>query len=208
MTDSMEVLGWTLLHFCWQAAVIALVYRIVDLALPTKARSNVRYGLALVALLSMFAISLTTFAYEEIRVANSGGALQASAPGVAQQLRNELSSLPAVGAGLMTQRGQHVDLAEYAARWMPWLDAAWFLGVLVLSIRTVGGWWLIRRLRRSGLAQVPESVRSSLARLSQRMGIRRQIELLVSGRISGPLAMGVFRSLILLPASTLTALNA
>jgi bla regulator protein blaR1 len=208
MTDSMEVLGWTLLHFCWQAAVIALVYRVVDLALPTKARSNVRYGLALVALLSMFAISLTTFAYEEIRVVKGAGALQASAPGVAQQLRDELSSLPAVGAGLMAQRGQRVDLAEYVARWMPWLDAAWFLGVLVLSIRTVGGWWLIQRLRRSGLAQVPDSVRSCLTRLSQRMGIRRQIELRVSGRISGPLAMGVFRSLILLPASTLTALNA
>jgi len=207
MTDSMEVLGWTLLHFCWQAAVIALVYRVVDLALPTKARSNLRYGLALAALLSMFAISMTTFAYEEVRVAKGGGALQSSAPGVAQQLRDELSSLPAVGVSL-TQTGRHVDLAEYAARWMPWLDAAWFLGVLVLSIRTVGGWWLIQRLRRSGLAQVPESVRSSLTRLSQRMGIRRQIELRVSGRISGPLAMGVFRSLILLPASTLTALNA
>jgi hypothetical protein len=40
------------------------------------------------------------------------------------------------------------------------------------------------------------------------MGIKRQIELRVSGRISGPLAMGIFRSLILLPVSTLTALNA
>ena len=208
MTNSMEVLGWTLLHFCWQAAVIALAYRVVDLALPVKARSNVRYGLALVALLSMFAISLATFAYEEIRAAEVGVALQASPPGFAQQLRNELSSLPAVGASLITQPGQHVDLGEYAARWMPWLDAAWFLGVLALSIRTVGGWWLVQRLRRSGSAQVPKSVRSSLTCLSQRMGIRRQIELRVSGRISGPLAMGVFRSLILLPASTLTALNA
>ena len=207
MTDSMEVLGWTLLHFCWQAAVIALAYRVVDLALPTKARSNVRYCLALAALLSMFAISLVTFAYEGIRAAKDGVVLAGVAPEVAQQLRSEISSLPAVGAS-MTQTGQHVDLAEYAARWMPWLDAAWLVGVLVLSIRTVGGWWLIQRLRRSGLTQVPEDVRSSLARLSQRMGIRRQIELRVSGRISGPLAMGVFRSLILLPVSTLTALNA
>jgi hypothetical protein len=156
MTDSMEVLGWTLVHFCWQAAVIALVYRIVDLALPTKARSNVRYGLALAALLSMFAISVATFAYEEVRAAKNGVALQASALGVTQQLRGELASLPTVGAGLMTQTGQHVDLAEYAARWMPWLDAVWLLGVLVLSVRTVGGWWLLQRLRRSGLEQVPE----------------------------------------------------
>jgi beta-lactamase regulating signal transducer with metallopeptidase domain len=206
MTDSMEVLGWTLLHFCWQAAAIALVYRIVDLALPAKARSNVRYGLALTALFSMFVVSLATFAYEKTRGAN-GVATQVLAPQVAQQLREEVSALPAVGAGLMTHTGQRIDLAEYAARWMPWLDAAWFAGVLALSIRTVGGWWLIQRLRRSGLTQVPESVLGSLTRLSQRMDIRRRIDLRVSGRISGPLAMGVFRSLILLPASVLTALN-
>ncbi len=204
MTDSMEVLGWTLLHFCWQAAAIALVYRIVDLALPGKARSNVRYGLALAALLSMFVVSLATFVYEKTRAANGVAML---VPQVAQQLRDEVSMMPAVGAGLMTHTGQRIDLAEYAARWMPWLDAAWLVGVLMLSVRTVGGWWLIRRLRRSGLAQVPESVLGSLTRLSQRMGVRRRIDLRISGRISGPLAMGVFRSLILLPASILTALN-
>src|SRR6266702_1816144 len=38
--------------------------------------------------------------------------------------------------------------------------------------------------------------------------MRRAIDLRVSGHVSGPLAMGVFRSLILLPASALTALSA
>ncbi|HMH13014.1 MAG TPA: M56 family metallopeptidase [Edaphobacter sp.] len=208
MTDSMEVLGWTLLHFCWQAAVIALVYRVVDLSLPTKARSNMRYSLALVALLGMFAISLGTFTYEEIRAAKHGVSLQTTVPQVTQRLGSNLSSLPVAGTRLITQAGQHIDLAEYTAQWMPWLDAAWLLGVLVLSVRTVGGWWLIQRLRRSGLAQIPESVRSSLVNLSHRMNIRRQIDLRISGHISGPLTMGVFRSLILLPVSTLTALNA
>lgn len=208
MTYSMEVLGWTLVHFCWQVAAVALVYCVVDLALPAKARSNVRYGLALATLLSMFAISVATLSYEEVRVEKDGVVSQVSAPGDSQELRNELSSLPVLGASLTTQAGRHIDLSEYATRWMPWLDAAWLLGVLALSARTIGGWWLIQRLRRSGLVQVPESVRSSLARLSQRMGIKRQIELRVSGRISGPLAMGIFRSLILLPVSTLTALNA
>ena len=208
MTDSMEVLGWTLLHFCWQAAAIALIYRLVDLGLSAKVRSNVRYVLALAALLSMFAISIATFAYEKMHLTNARVVQQMTTPAFAQQPHSELSALPAMGAGLMTQAGQRVDLAEFAARWMPWIDAAWFLGVLVLSVRTVGGWWLIQKLRSSGLSEVPENVCESLARLSQRMGIKRQIELRVSGRISGPLAMGIFRSLILLPVSTLTALDA
>ena len=207
MTDSTEVLGWTLLHFCWQATAVAVAYRVVELILPAKARSSVRYGLALAALLSMFMVSLATFAYEEAHVAKRSVVLQRSGPGVVQPLRDEVSALPTMGAGLMTRTGQRIDLAEYAVRWMPWVDVLWLAGVLVLSVRTVGGWWMIQRLRRSGLAQVPQSVVDSSVRLSQRMGIKRKIDLRVSGRISGPLAMGVFRSLILVPVSTLTALN-
>ena len=90
---------------------------------------------------------------------------------------------------------------------MPWLDAMWLVGVFLLSARTLGGWRRIRQLRHAGLIEIPERVRDSFERLSQRIGIKRHIELYVCPRISGPLAMGVFRSLVLLPASALTALS-
>ena len=66
MSDSMEVLGWTLVHFCWQATLIALLYRVADVAF-VRSRSHVRYALALAALLSMFAVALTTLGYEGIQ---------------------------------------------------------------------------------------------------------------------------------------------
>ncbi len=90
---------------------------------------------------------------------------------------------------------------------IPWLDAMWLLGVLCLSARTVGGWWLIQRLRNTSLARVPAYAQESFARLSLRFGIRRPIDLRISGRISGPLAMGIWRSVVLLPVSALTSLT-
>ncbi len=54
MSYATIALGWTLIHFCWQATAIALLYRLADAAL-SKAHSHVRYGAALVALLSMLA---------------------------------------------------------------------------------------------------------------------------------------------------------
>ncbi len=206
MTYSMEALGWTLVHFCWQAAVIALLYRVVDLALA-KTRSNVRYGLALGALLSMFAVAVVTLGYEEMRAAQAS-TMQATSSGSTYGVRSAAPSMPIEVAAAPPQFSTHVDLSAYLVGVMPWLDGVWLLGVLALSLRTVGGWWLVQRLRRTGLAQVPESVRTSFARLAERMGIRRAIDLRVSGHVSGPLAMGVFRSLILLPASALTALSA
>ena len=103
------------------------------------------------------------------------------------------------------------EVSQYLAKGLseiiPWLDAMWLAGVLVLSIRRVGGWWLIEQMRRSAVIQVPDSVRDSFDRLCLRIGIRRHIDLRVCDRVSGPLAMGVVRSLILLPASALTSLS-
>ncbi len=37
MTNHWEALGWTLLHFLWEGTLIALVYRVLDLALRAGA---------------------------------------------------------------------------------------------------------------------------------------------------------------------------
>ena len=93
------------------------------------------------------------------------------------------------------------------SRLLPWLDVAWLLGVACLSIRTIGGWRMIERLRRSALVEAPEAVRANFVRLCQRLGITSQVSLRISGHVQGPLAMGIVRSLIILPASALMALT-
>ena len=57
MNHHLESLGWTLVHFCWQAAAIALVYWLTD-AVLRKARSQTRYVLAVGTMLLMLASAL------------------------------------------------------------------------------------------------------------------------------------------------------
>ena len=52
MTHTIEATAWTLIHFCWQAALIAGVYRLASIAFTRRA-SETRYVLALAALLAM-----------------------------------------------------------------------------------------------------------------------------------------------------------
>jgi hypothetical protein len=92
-------------------------------------------------------------------------------------------------------------------RILPWLDVAWLLGVACLSTRTIGGWRLIQRLRRSALVEAPEAACANFVRLCERLGITRQVDLYISQHIQGPLAIGVVRSLVILPASALMALS-
>jgi beta-lactamase regulating signal transducer with metallopeptidase domain len=205
MNHHLQSLGWTLLHFCWQAAAIALVYRLADVAL-SKARSQTRYLLALGAMLLMLAGALATLAYEETRghpelLSPSALSIVANAA-AGSDISTAPPSVPMNWAGAATQ-----PMLLQLSRFLPWLDVAWLLGVAFLSIRTIGGWRMMERLRRNALVEAPEAVRANFARLCKRLGIANQVSLRISAHVQGPLAMGIVRSLIVLPASALMALS-
>jgi beta-lactamase regulating signal transducer with metallopeptidase domain len=203
MNHHLESLGWTLLHFCWQAVAIVLVYWLAD-AVLSKARSQTRYVLALGTMLLMFVSVLATLAYEE---AQGGSGLSASPSSFSSPTwRTIESSIPsdlASLAGLKTAQPAALHMSQF----LPWLDVAWLLGVACLSMRTIGGWRLIQRLRRSALVEAPEAVCANFLRLCERLGITGQVSLRIAEHIQGPLAIGITRSLILLPAAALMALS-
>ncbi len=205
MNHHLQSLGWTLVHFWWQAAAIALVYWLADVALA-KARSQTRYLLALAAILLMLSSALSTFAYEETN-ANA----ELSLPG-------GLSIVPNVAGGSIiladAAPAPPLDTGDATRpavllppQFFSWLDVVWLFGVACLSIRTIGGWCILERLRRTATLEAPEVVRESFARLCQRLGITSPVGLRISERVQGPLAMGIVRSLVILPASALLALT-
>jgi beta-lactamase regulating signal transducer with metallopeptidase domain len=207
MNHHLESLGWTLLHFCWQAAAIVLVYWLAD-AVLSKARSQTRYVLALGTMLLMFVSAVATLAYEETQ----GGSGLSASPSASSSptwrtIGSSISSDLAPLAGLKTAVATTQPAPLHMSRFLPWLDVAWLLGVACLSMRTIGGWRLIQRLRRSALVEAPEAVYANFLRLCERLGITRQVSLRITEHIQGPLAIGIVRSLIILPAAALIALS-
>ena len=207
MNHHLESLGWTLVHFCWQAAAIALVYWLTDTVLR-KARSQTRYVLALGTMLLMLVSALATFAYEETRgdtgLSSSPGAFSSPAMvAIGSSISNDLAPL----AGLKTARATTQPVLLPLSRFLPWLDVAWLLGVACLSTRTIGGWRLINRLRRSVLLKAPETVYANCVCLCERLGITRQVSLYISHHIQGPLTIGIVRPLVIVPVSALMALS-
>jgi beta-lactamase regulating signal transducer with metallopeptidase domain len=202
MTHHWQALGWTLLHFLWQGAAIALVYRVADLALARRS-ANARYVLALGALLGMLAVSVGTLAWEESAfyqpTLHTTAALRNVVATRTEPYHFALDQAPA--ADPLHQADRFV-----LAHLMPYLDALWLIGVLFLSIRTLGGWWLIRRLR-SRLERAPHTLLLRLDVLRRQMNIPRFVDLRLSTRITNPLTAGVVRPWILLPITALTSLS-
>jgi beta-lactamase regulating signal transducer with metallopeptidase domain len=214
-THHLESLGWTLIHFCWQAAAIAIAYKVVDLAISRgsrKATSQTRYVFALAAMLCMFATATGTLLYEELRLQRTAVASYAT-----ESVTNSTDPAPSDAAAVLsaevptTQPSLRESITAALPRpeaFLPWLDALWMFGVLALSARTVGGWIIVQRLRSTATQQIPPALAASFTRLSRRIGVHGRVALRLSTRIASPLAIGMMRSLILLPASALTMLSA
>ena len=202
MSYTLDALAWTLIHFCWQAAAVAVVYRIASLVLA-RGRSEMRYALSLAALLLMVGCALGTFAWE-MRSATSSPAL----PNIAAEMKSV--ALRAALQQKATPGKQVVGLVSDVSSSMNllrWIDGLWVLGVGVLSMRSIGGWWLIQRLRATAVDEAPEALQASFARIAVALGIRRETLLRISSAVAGPITIGALRTMVLLPLSSLTLLG-
>jgi beta-lactamase regulating signal transducer with metallopeptidase domain len=91
-------------------------------------------------------------------------------------------------------------------RVLPWCVAAWLIGVVLFSIRLIGGWRFTSRLRNYGVRPAPEEWQHKLEGLIMRMGVSRPVQLLVSSLVEVPTVIGWLRPLILVPVGALTGL--
>ena len=83
-----------------------------------------------------------------------------------------------------------------------WIDGLWVLGVGVLSMRSIGGWWLIQRLRATAIDEAPDAVQAQLCEhdRSDALGIRRETLLRISSAVAGPITIGALRTMVPMPA--------
>jgi len=201
MTQIPQAIAWTLIHFCWQAAIIAAAFRIISIPIA-RHPSQTRYLVALSALLLMLGSAIGTFAFEMrsdatvISIADSASNLRAT-------IVNEFPRSAAPGLGVNQTVTEPLTLAAM----LPWIDGLWFIGVFALSVRSLGGWWYLRRLRLAATIEAPSSVRVAFQRISDTLGLHRAITLRLTEAIDSPMTMGTLRAIVLLPLTALTSLG-
>ncbi len=202
MSHTMQAIAWTLIHFCWQAAAIAAVYGVA--ARMTASRSShVRYVVALSALVVMLAAAVLTFAWQ---MAPRG---EVWSTGAVQVAMGDFPRSVAPGrapAAAAFAAGQ--EIVERMPSYLLWIDAVWMMGVCGLAFRNVGGLWMIRRLRtKSQKSTAPAEVQERFARIVAALGLKREVLLRMSDAIAGPITVGAWKTVVLLPVSALSGLG-
>jgi beta-lactamase regulating signal transducer with metallopeptidase domain len=199
----MVALGWTLLHFCWQGTVLALLYALID-GVMKRASARVRYGIAMLALLLMPVVAIVTLIEQQrllVKVPRGEQEIVASQLGTLHHA--VVNNFPV--AGPIVTRGEFW-IAWNADRLLPWVDGLWLLGVLLLALRATGGWVQLEILRRRAKRAIPAEIEASFDRIAERLQVGRKVALRISDEVISPLAMGVWRTVVVLPVSAITQL--
>ena len=215
--------GWTLVHFLWQGAALALLLGLL-LILLRRRSAGVRYVSACVVFLLMALAPVATYGYLaatapeplpefavpelDLPEPSGGGSALVAPPETAPA-----AIVPVEVAG-MTEPGLPAEpTPPWHARALKWIDArvhwvvaGWFVGVLLLSMRLLIGWLRVRALKRSG-RPAGDQLRARVAGIARDIGLSRPVRLLGSAVAKTPVVIGWLRPVILMPASLISGLS-
>jgi beta-lactamase regulating signal transducer with metallopeptidase domain len=180
-----QSLGWTLLHFLWQGALIGVGYATLKLIVPSS-NAEARYAAGLIALALIALCPIATFAivYPHFAVAAASGAVEST--GVDVVVAATAAAAPTIEFTL--------------DKVLPWLVLTWGLGVAVMAWRALRQWQQLERIARH-CARTSSELERILASLERRFNLFRSVRVLVSEQIDTPTLIGWIKPVILIPAA-------
>lgn len=185
-------LGWTLLHFLWQGAVIGVLFGI-SLAVASRASARARYHIGLVFLALLAILPVVTFLWlsPDTSVTTSAAV-----------------SAPTLFAGAATAAAAAAaDWRAIVDPYLPWTVLIWAFGVLLMTTRLLFEWRDVRRLTRLDIEPLSPEWQARVAKLRERLGVERVVLVLRSARVQVPIVVGWLRPVILVPISAFTGLT-
>ena len=102
------------------------------------------------------------------------------------------------------------DSGPLASALVPSMDGLvvlWLAGVATLSVRAMGGWYLVQSTRRLDTLPVPAELLARCHGLQQRLAVAWPVRFALSRRITVPMVIGWLRPVILIPVSALAGLS-
>jgi CubicO group peptidase (beta-lactamase class C family)/beta-lactamase regulating signal transducer with metallopeptidase domain len=222
ITPIVQILGRILLHFVWQGLVVALVLWLLFLV---SRSSQVRYVSACAALVVMILLPVFTgirVAGEQARLEGNRYVLEALANSTAPNAKtNEDATLeegvkvvqatPAqnvanVPTPTTSDKTNYLQITLNLDRYLPWLVVTWFIGVVALSIRLLGGLFVTQRLRTKLTRAVPSEIEMRLETLASQLKLKG-VKIVESLSVQVPMVIGFLLPVVLLPTSAISVLS-
>ncbi|GAB3387101.1 M56 family metallopeptidase [Massilia agri] len=186
--DIVGSIGWTLVHFLWQGALIGCATA-AGLTALRNARPESRYLVACTGLFLCLAWPALELALRLNGDSGTGG---------------DAAVLAAAGlvAGSPIDESWSILLADH----LGWIVGTWALCAVVLAGRMVLGLFWIERAAKQ--EQADPAWQARLERLAAGFGVDRAVRLRVVASLASPITAGWWRPVVLVPASLVSGMPA
>lgn len=190
-----DLLGWPLLNFVWQGALVASVCAII-LAFSRNARPQWRYLVACSAM-------LICLLWPALGVLKQWHDPQAISLDSAIQMASEL------GASLNPIWIEQSHLANQIEAWMPLVVSIWSIGVLLMLLRLALGLLWVYRLGQHGndMGALAQQWQIRTNQMAYQFAIRRKVHLKFQKDLLSPVTYGCVTPVIVMPVSLLTGMS-
>ena len=195
------VVGWTLIHFVWQGAVLAAVAA-AALQLARRRSPTVRYVIGCAVLAAMLASPVMT---ARALMTPDGPPGSMARPAQTLPLAGVLEG--ATGTWLHDEASAVSTVWSSVNAGLPAIVFMWVAGVAMLLVRMAGGLWQVRRLQVHALAADASPWQTAVQRMASRLDVRVAVHVVESALVSTPAAVGWLRPVILLPVAALANLT-
>lgn len=201
-----SALGWTIIHSIWQGAAVAILL-ITALMILSHKSARLRYLLAIGAMLILTSFSVKTFIYYHTEYSSDASyefsfttlSFENDTDAEVQLIGSETSDMSALSKFLS-------EFKLYFDENLHLVVSLYLIGLLFLLLKLMGGLILTLRLRHSGKSIPAQHFQKSVTSIAERLGIKRNIELLESRLVNIPVTIGHFKPMILIPIGTLTGI--
>ena len=200
-------IGWTIIHSFWQGAVIALLllafFTLTKTSSATKAKvSAMAFGLMVISFIVTFSIEMNS--YQDPQIVNSF--LQTTA--VDEVLSSSTAKSPDIKdeENMSSQFVVARELKDFLVQNISFLSFIWFAGFMFFTLRFLGGFYLIRKIKYTGTSFVPACWQNRVNSLRYKLKISRSVRLLESVKVSVPIVIGYVKPVILMPIGMLAGL--
>lgn len=224
--EVLEILGWILVHFTWQACSVGILLYLTLNFLRHRS-AQLRHKAAFVLLLSLLIFPITTAVWlldgqksttstqmittlHDGKVEHPGASASSSTTqalsetkltaGLDQQPRIEALRFPASHYAMQPRPVvAHSTRSIRLSRVLPFVVMGWLIGVAILALRCIVGLIMLHRLRSRATKPASQALQKRLTHVSAVLHVAQPIRLLVSRLVHVPVVAGWPSPVILIP---------
>jgi len=192
----LQALGYAIINSLWQFALLWLIYVCVNTCIKLSAHQKYTAGILIQT--GGFIWFAATFNY------------------YLQQFI-KLEEIYFLQEKKFSLAFAHTDSASFEEKFfsgiiqteilLPYLSIAYLLILVLLCVRWARIYYVTKTIKTKGIKKIDVDWRLFVKRLSAQLGIKREVKIFLSEKVTTPLTIGFFKPLILIPLASLNHLN-